>query len=109
MADIGPAAIPDVIADRIAAARTADERDALCAGASLQFLDGLAELAALPLGARRLVPGLHPERAPAIVAGGIILSESMRAFGLASIEVSEHDILEGCALEAVAARARIDR
>jgi exopolyphosphatase / guanosine-5'-triphosphate,3'-diphosphate pyrophosphatase len=60
----------------------------------------LGELAALPLERRRKVPGLDPERAPAIVAGGIILREAMRAFELTSIEVSEHDILEGRALEA---------
>ena len=60
----------------------------------------LTRLAALPLADRRAVPGLHPERAPTIIAGGIILIESMRAFGLDSIEVSEHDILEGAALEA---------
>jgi exopolyphosphatase/guanosine-5'-triphosphate,3'-diphosphate pyrophosphatase len=60
----------------------------------------LEELAALPLQARRAVPGLHPDRAPAIVAGGIILLESMRAFALASVEVSEHDLLAGVALEA---------
>jgi exopolyphosphatase / guanosine-5'-triphosphate,3'-diphosphate pyrophosphatase len=60
----------------------------------------LAELAALPLEKRRAVPGLEPERAPTIVAGGLILVESMKAFGLESIEVSEHDLLHGMALEA---------
>jgi exopolyphosphatase / guanosine-5'-triphosphate,3'-diphosphate pyrophosphatase len=60
----------------------------------------LSELAALPVERRRRVPGLHPDRAPAIVAGGIILTEAMRAFGLDSIEVSEHDLLAGAALEA---------
>jgi exopolyphosphatase/guanosine-5'-triphosphate,3'-diphosphate pyrophosphatase len=62
----------------------------------------LAQLAALPLEQRRQVTGLHPERAPTIIAGGVILIESMKAFGLDSIEVSEHDILEGAALEAAA-------
>jgi exopolyphosphatase/guanosine-5'-triphosphate,3'-diphosphate pyrophosphatase len=60
----------------------------------------LAELAALPLERRRAVPGLDPERAPTIVAGGVILVEAMKAFGLESIEISEHDILHGMALEA---------
>jgi exopolyphosphatase/guanosine-5'-triphosphate,3'-diphosphate pyrophosphatase len=60
----------------------------------------LGELASLPLEQRREVKGLHPDRAPTIVAGGVILVETMRAFGLDSIEVSEHDILEGTALEA---------
>jgi exopolyphosphatase/guanosine-5'-triphosphate,3'-diphosphate pyrophosphatase len=46
------------------------------------------------------VPGLHPGRAPTIVAGVVILIQAMRAFGLHRIEVSEHDILHGAALQA---------
>jgi exopolyphosphatase / guanosine-5'-triphosphate,3'-diphosphate pyrophosphatase len=60
----------------------------------------LGELAALPLAERRLVTGLHPDRAPTIVAGGTILVEGMRLFDLDEIEVSERDILHGAALEA---------
>jgi exopolyphosphatase / guanosine-5'-triphosphate,3'-diphosphate pyrophosphatase len=60
----------------------------------------LGELAALPLEERRRVRGLHPERAPTIVAGGLILAETMSIFGLDAMEVSERDILEGAALEA---------
>ena len=60
----------------------------------------VAELAALPLEERRRVPGLHPLRAPTIVAGGLILLETMVAFALEAMEVSERDILEGAALEA---------
>ena len=58
----------------------------------------LSLLAALPLEDRRQVPGLHRERAPTIVAGVVILVESMRAFGLASVEASEADLLHGAAL-----------
>ena len=47
---------------------------------------------------RREVVGLHPDRAPTIVAGMILLAEAMRAFELDSVEVSEHDILRGGAL-----------
>jgi exopolyphosphatase / guanosine-5'-triphosphate,3'-diphosphate pyrophosphatase len=46
------------------------------------------------------VLGLHPGRAPTIVAGVVILIQAMRAFGLQEIEVSEHDILYGAALVA---------
>jgi exopolyphosphatase / guanosine-5'-triphosphate,3'-diphosphate pyrophosphatase len=60
----------------------------------------LGMLAALPEPERRKVIGLHPDRAPTIVAGAVILVESMRAFGLDSIEVGEHDILYGMALSA---------
>ena len=58
----------------------------------------LAELAALPEDRRREVKGLHPDRAPTIVAGVTILIEAMRAFGLESMETSEADILHGAAL-----------
>ena len=57
-------------------------------------------LSAKPLEERLEVPGLHPGRAPTIVAGVVILIQAMRAFGLKEIEVSEHDILYGAALEA---------
>jgi exopolyphosphatase/guanosine-5'-triphosphate,3'-diphosphate pyrophosphatase len=60
----------------------------------------LAELARIPLEERRAVPGLHPDRAPTIVAGAAILLESMLLFGLGSVEVSEADILHGAALDA---------
>lgn len=60
----------------------------------------LRRLAALPLAERREVKGLHPRRAPTIVAGAAILVEALRAFGLDGVTVSEADILEGAALEA---------
>jgi exopolyphosphatase / guanosine-5'-triphosphate,3'-diphosphate pyrophosphatase len=59
----------------------------------------VAQLAALTVAERRGVTGLHPDRAPTIVAGAVILLESMRAFGLDEIEVSESDILHGAALD----------
>jgi exopolyphosphatase/guanosine-5'-triphosphate,3'-diphosphate pyrophosphatase len=55
-------------------------------------------LAAMPVSERREVPGLLPGRAPTIVAGAVILVESMRAFGLDSVEVSDADILHGAAI-----------
>jgi exopolyphosphatase/guanosine-5'-triphosphate,3'-diphosphate pyrophosphatase len=58
----------------------------------------LARLAAMTLAQRRHVTGLHPDRAPAIVAGVILLLEAMRTFDLTEVEVSEHDILRGAAL-----------
>ena len=63
----------------------------------------LAHLAALPLAERREIVGLHPARAPTIVAGAIILAEAMRAFDFDWMETSEADILHGTALEAAAA------
>jgi exopolyphosphatase/guanosine-5'-triphosphate,3'-diphosphate pyrophosphatase len=61
-------------------------------------------LAGKTLEERLEVTGLHPGRAPTIVAGVVILIQAMRAFGLQEVEVSEHDILDGAALEAAAAQ-----
>lgn len=55
----------------------------------------LARLAEMTEAQRREVVGLHPDRAPTIVAGMILLSEAMRVFELDRVEVSEHDILRG--------------
>jgi exopolyphosphatase/guanosine-5'-triphosphate,3'-diphosphate pyrophosphatase len=63
----------------------------------------LSRLASAPLSKRVEIVGLHPDRAPNIVAGVVILAEAMRAFGLDQIEVSEHDILYGAAISAVSA------
>jgi len=60
----------------------------------------LSRLASVPLAERRQITGLHPDRAPTIVAGVVILVEAMRAFGLERIPVSEHDILYGAAIAA---------
>lgn len=62
----------------------------------------LARLAQMPLDQRRDVRGLHPDRAPTIVAGAAILLEVLRAFELDRAEVSEHDLLHGVALERAA-------
>ncbi len=59
----------------------------------------LARLADMTENERRHVVGLHPDRAPTIVAGMILLSEAMRAFELEQVQVSEHDILYGGALQ----------
>jgi exopolyphosphatase / guanosine-5'-triphosphate,3'-diphosphate pyrophosphatase len=69
----------------------------------------LARLAALPLDERRGVTGLHPDRAPTIVAGGAILAEGMRLFGLPEVEVSERDILHGAAIEAAGSSRKSPR
>jgi exopolyphosphatase/guanosine-5'-triphosphate,3'-diphosphate pyrophosphatase len=55
----------------------------------------LGRVAAMSEAERRSLTGLHPDRAPTIVAGLIILSEALQAFALESVTVSEHDILFG--------------
>jgi exopolyphosphatase / guanosine-5'-triphosphate,3'-diphosphate pyrophosphatase len=63
-----------------------------------QAEEQLARLAGMTVEQRRHVAGLHPDRAPTIVAGAVLLIEAMRAFGLDEVDVSEHDILRGAAL-----------
>jgi exopolyphosphatase / guanosine-5'-triphosphate,3'-diphosphate pyrophosphatase len=60
----------------------------------------LERLAALPVAERGELPALDPDRAPVIVGGAVILQEALERFGLESIEASEHDLLDGAALEA---------
>jgi exopolyphosphatase / guanosine-5'-triphosphate,3'-diphosphate pyrophosphatase len=62
----------------------------------------LDRLAAVPLEERRKVTGLHPDRAPTIVAGVVILLQVLEAFHLDRVEISEHDILRGAAFDAAA-------
>lgn len=64
----------------------------------------LARLAGMTVGDRRHVAGLHPDRAPTVVAGVAILLEGLRYLGLERVTVSERDILHGAAV-ALAARA----
>ena len=59
-----------------------------------------ARMASMPEAERREVAGLHPDRAPTILAGTQILVRVIEAFGLDEVEVSEHDILYGVALDA---------
>lgn len=58
----------------------------------------LSQLASAPLARRVGITGLHADRAPTIVAGVVTLVETMRAFDLDRITVSEHDILYGAAI-----------
>ena len=68
---------------------------------TLQGVDKqLARLAAMTTAERRELPAFEPKRAPVIVAGTVILRETMAHFGLDEIEISERDILDGAALEA---------
>jgi exopolyphosphatase / guanosine-5'-triphosphate,3'-diphosphate pyrophosphatase len=66
---------------------TSAERDAI-----------FERLRPLTLEQRQRVAGLHPARAGVILPGIVILAQVMDLFGLASVEVSEHDILRGAAL-----------
>jgi exopolyphosphatase/guanosine-5'-triphosphate,3'-diphosphate pyrophosphatase len=64
----------------------------------------LSQLASTPLAQRVQIPGMHADRAPTIVAGVVILIETMRAFDLEQIEASEHDILYGTAIFVASSR-----
>ncbi|MGZ8716165.1 MAG: Ppx/GppA phosphatase family protein [Gaiellaceae bacterium] len=60
----------------------------------------LERLASLPVSERRELPAMEPERAPVIVAGAVILTETLDYVGRDAIEVSERDILDGAAFAA---------
>ena len=44
------------------------------------------------------IPSLDPARAPAILAGAVVATESVRRCGVESIQISEHDSLDGIAI-----------
>lgn len=58
------------------------------------------ELSALTVSELRDVRGMHPDRAPVIVAGAVVVTEVLRHFGLAELTVSERDLMHGAALVA---------
>lgn len=62
----------------------------------------LGRLAALPLAERIKIAGLHPDRAPTIVAGVVILVAAMETLSLDRVMASENDILHGAAFEIAA-------
>jgi exopolyphosphatase/guanosine-5'-triphosphate,3'-diphosphate pyrophosphatase len=57
----------------------------------------LARMSAMTLAELRRLPGLHPDRAPVIVAGTVLLIEALRLFRQKRLIVSEHDLLYGVA------------
>jgi exopolyphosphatase/guanosine-5'-triphosphate,3'-diphosphate pyrophosphatase len=67
--------------------------------------DELGRLATHTVEELRARPGVHPDRAPVLVAGVAVVAEVLRHFGLDELEVSEHDLLHGGALEAAELRA----
>ena len=73
------------------------------------WIDAESErLAGQPVSELRQIRGLHPDRAPVIVAGTLVVAEILRHFGLAELEVSEHDLLHGAALAAAELPARAE-
>jgi exopolyphosphatase/guanosine-5'-triphosphate,3'-diphosphate pyrophosphatase len=63
--------------------------------------DQVAQLASMRLEELRRVRGMHPDRAPVIVAGALVVRETLAHFGLDELEVSENDVMHGAALAAV--------
>ena len=105
-----PAREREHVAAAVAVAGTATQSAGIDLGAEGLDVEGhvlsverlgaiLERLAALPLAERREIPGLDPDRAPTIVAGVVVLTRALAAFGLEEVEVSERDILWGAALE----------
>jgi exopolyphosphatase/guanosine-5'-triphosphate,3'-diphosphate pyrophosphatase len=68
---------------------------------SSDWIDAETErLAGLRVSELREMRGMHPERAPVIVAGAVVVAETLGHYGLAELEVSEYDLLHGAALAA---------
>jgi exopolyphosphatase / guanosine-5'-triphosphate,3'-diphosphate pyrophosphatase len=65
-------------------------------------------LAGMSVAERRGLPAMEPERAPVIVAGAAILLAVLNAYALESIDVSEHDLLDGVALAAAELPAPVE-
>jgi exopolyphosphatase / guanosine-5'-triphosphate,3'-diphosphate pyrophosphatase len=65
-------------------------------------------LAGMSVAERRGLPAMEPERAPVIVAGAAILLAVLDAYALESIDVSEHDLLDGVALAAAELPAPVE-
>lgn len=63
-----------------------------------QLEDWLPRLARIPAEARPALPGVTQDRTFQIVAGGIVLAQTMRAFGLRELEVSPWALREGLIL-----------
>jgi exopolyphosphatase / guanosine-5'-triphosphate,3'-diphosphate pyrophosphatase len=111
------AAVPAAVRERVRAAIAVAGTATSCAAIDLELepydttkvegrvlsrarLQELLEwLAALRLEERRGVKGLDPDRAPTIVAGVVILTRALDAFGLGEVEISDRDILWGVAID----------
>jgi exopolyphosphatase / guanosine-5'-triphosphate,3'-diphosphate pyrophosphatase len=57
----------------------------------------------------RRLRGMHPDRAPVIVAGAVVVHETLAHFRLDALETSEHDIMHGAALAAAELPAAVKR
>jgi exopolyphosphatase/guanosine-5'-triphosphate,3'-diphosphate pyrophosphatase len=57
-------------------------------------------LEGMPVEEIRALRGMHPDRAPVIAAGAVVVRQTLSYFGLEALEVSEHDIMHGAALAA---------
>ena len=68
----------------------------------------LERLARMSVGEIRRERGMHPDRAPVIVAGTVVMVETLRRFGLEELEVSERDIMHGAALAAASLPAPLE-
>ncbi len=64
-----------------------------------QLDDWVPRLARMDAGSRSALPGITPDRTFQIVAGGIVLSQAMRAFAVKELDVSPWALREGRLLQ----------
>ena len=97
LSGMGLIGVAGTITSLAAIARGGYDRDAIH-GSTLRLEDiagAKGRLAAMSGDERRRVPGLHPDRAPVIVAGAVIAQASLQALDREALIVSELDILDG--------------
>lgn len=58
-----------------------------------------ARISALSLADRKTVPGLTPQRADIIVAGGLVMEEVMNALGIESLRICDWSLREGVIID----------
>ena len=87
--------LADIAARRFAKRRL--QRDDVLTTAHLREV--VKMLGAMPLKERRRVPGLNPERADIVLAGGAILEAFMQALDIPAIRISDRGLREGLLMD----------
>ncbi len=86
-----------VVAERLQARAGGNRRGESLGRAPLR--DAMELLCSLPLAERRRVPGLSPERADIVIAGGAVLETLMEQLGIEEMRISERGLRDGLLID----------